>query len=62
MSVRLIHVLSENWTLTDPRDLRALVRVAQEAEDAGFDAVMISEHVVLGRGADAGGPVANPRD
>ena len=60
--VRLVHVLSENWTLTDPRDLRALVRLAQEAEDAGFDGVMLSEHVVLGRGADAGGLMANPRD
>jgi len=61
-SIRLVHVLSENWTLTPPRDLRALVRMAQEAEDAGFDAVMISEHVVLGRGADANGPMPNPRD
>jgi probable F420-dependent oxidoreductase len=60
--VRLVHVLSENWTLTPPRDLRALVRMAQEAEDAGFDAVMVSEHVVLGRGADAAGPMPNPRD
>jgi probable F420-dependent oxidoreductase len=60
--VRLVHVLSENWTLTPPRDLRALVRMAQEAEDAGFDAVMVSEHVVLGPGADAGGLMPNPRD
>jgi len=60
--VRLVHVLSENWTLTPPRDLRALVRMAQEAEDAGFDAVMLSEHVVLGPVADADGPMANPRD
>jgi len=60
--VRLVHVLSENWTLTPSRDLRALVRMAQEAEDAGFDAVMVSEHVVLGRGADANGRMPNPRD
>ena len=60
--IRLVHVLSENWTLTPPRDLRALVRMAQEAEDAGFDAVMVSEHVVLGPGADAGGLMPNPRD
>ena len=59
---RLVHVLSENWTLTPPRDLRALVRMAQEAEDAGFDAVMVSEHVVLGPGADADGPMPNARD
>ena len=60
--IRLVHILSENWTLTPPRDLRALVRMAQEAEDAGFDAVMLSEHVVLGRAADADGAMANPRD
>jgi probable F420-dependent oxidoreductase len=60
--VRLIHVLSENWTLTPPRDLGALVRMAREAEDAGFDAVMVSEHVVLGRGADADGLMPNPRE
>jgi alkanesulfonate monooxygenase SsuD/methylene tetrahydromethanopterin reductase-like flavin-dependent oxidoreductase (luciferase family) len=41
-------ILSENWTMTSGRDLPALVRWAREAEDAGFDAVMISEHVVLG--------------
>ena len=60
--IRLVHVLSENWTLTPQRDLRALVRMAQEAEDAGFDAVMVSEHVVLGPGADTGGLMPNPRD
>lgn len=59
---RLVLVLSENWTLTSPRDLPALVRFAVEAEDAGFDAVMVSEHVVLGRGADARGLPANPRE
>ncbi|HLI60738.1 MAG TPA: TIGR03619 family F420-dependent LLM class oxidoreductase [Solirubrobacteraceae bacterium] len=60
--VRLVLVLSENWTLVAPGDLRALVRMAQEAEAAGFDGVMISEHVVLGAGADAGGLMANPRE
>jgi probable F420-dependent oxidoreductase len=59
---RLILVLSENWTLTPPRDLRALVRMAIEAEAAGFDAVMLSEHVVLGPSADADGRMANPRE
>ena len=59
---RLILVLSENWTLTPPRDLRALVRMAVEAEDAGFDAVMLSEHVVLGPSADANGRMPNPRE
>ena len=59
---RLILVLSENWTLTPPRDLPALVRFAREAEDAGFDGVMVSEHIVLGAGADAEGVPANPRE
>ncbi|MGW0661110.1 TIGR03619 family F420-dependent LLM class oxidoreductase [Streptodolium elevatio] len=59
---RLVLVLSENWTLTDPRDLRGLVDIAREAEDAGFDAVMVSEHIVLGKGADANGLMANPRE
>jgi probable F420-dependent oxidoreductase len=59
---KLVLVLSENWTLTPPRDLRSLVRMAVEAEDAGFDAVMLSEHIVLGPGADANGLMANPRE
>jgi probable F420-dependent oxidoreductase len=58
---RLILVLSENWTLTPPQDLRALVGMAVEAEAAGFDAVMLSEHVVLGPSADADARMANPR-
>jgi probable F420-dependent oxidoreductase len=59
---KLVLVLSENWTLTPPRDLRALVRMAVEAEDAGIDAVMVSEHIVLGPGADEKGTMANPRE
>jgi probable F420-dependent oxidoreductase len=59
---RLVLVLSENWTLIAPRDLRALIRLAREAEDAGIDGVMLSEHVVLGPAAGAAGRMANPRD
>jgi probable F420-dependent oxidoreductase len=59
---RLVLILSENWTLTPARDLRALVRMATEAEAAGFDAVMVSEHVALGPGADAQGLPENARD
>ena len=59
---RLVLVLSENWTLTPPRDLRGLVEMAVVAEDAGFDAVMVSEHIVLGASAGAGGIMGNPRD
>ena len=59
---KLILILSENWTMTSARDLPSLVRFSVEAEEAGFDAVMVSEHVVLGPGADADGLPANPRD
>src|SRR6195256_806900 len=59
---RLVLVLSEHWTLPPPRDLRALVRMAVEAEAAGVDAVMLSEHVVLGPASGAGGLMGNPRD
>ena len=62
LTPRLVLVLSENWTLTPPRDLRALVEMAVVAEDAGFDAVMVSEHIVLGPSAGANGIMGNPRD
>jgi probable F420-dependent oxidoreductase len=61
-SARLILVLSENWTMASPRDLPALVRMARDAEDAGFDGVMVSEHVVLTGGSDASGLPKNPRE
>jgi probable F420-dependent oxidoreductase len=48
--------------MSSPRDLRALVRVAQDAEDAGIDGVMLSEHIVLGPSAGELGRPANPRD
>jgi len=59
---RIVLVLSENWTLVSPRDLRALVRIAVEAEEAGIDTVMLSEHVVMGPSAGAAGIMGNPRD
>jgi probable F420-dependent oxidoreductase len=59
---RIVLVLSENWTLVSPRDLPGLVRVALQAEAAGVDTVMLSEHVVLGRDSSASGVMANPRD
>jgi probable F420-dependent oxidoreductase len=62
MSPKLVLILSENWTMLDPRDLPGLVRLAVDAEGAGFDGVMVSEHVVLGPGADAAGLPENPRD
>jgi probable F420-dependent oxidoreductase len=59
---KLILILSENWTMTPARDLRSLLRVAVEAEGAGFDAVMVSEHIVLGPDAGSQGLPENPRD
>jgi probable F420-dependent oxidoreductase len=59
---RMVSVLTENWTMTDPRDIRGIVRMAQEAEDAGFDMVMVSDHVLLGPAAGSQGRMANPRD
>jgi probable F420-dependent oxidoreductase len=59
---RLVLILSENHTLVPALDLRGQVRMATEAEAAGFDAAMVSEHVVLGPGADADGIPENPRD
>jgi probable F420-dependent oxidoreductase len=60
--MKLILILSENWTIFDARDVRAQVRMAVEAEDAGFDGVMVSEHVVLGPSSNERGLPANPRD
>lgn len=62
MTPKLLLVLSENWTMTGPRDLRALLRIAAEAEQAGIDGVMLSEHIVLGPAAGAAGVMANPRE
>jgi probable F420-dependent oxidoreductase len=59
---RIVLVLSENWTLVSPRDLPGLVRMAVQAEAAGVDTVMLSEHVVLGRDSSASGVMTNPRD
>ncbi len=59
---RMLLILSENWTLTSGRDLGDLITWARIAEDTGFDAVMISEHVVLGPDASANGVMGNPRD
>jgi probable F420-dependent oxidoreductase len=58
---RMLMILSENWTLAAGRNLAELVRWAQIAEDAGFDSVMISEHIVLGPDASDKGVMANPR-
>ncbi len=58
---RMLLILTENTTMSSGGDLPTLVRWAREAEDAGFDAVMASEHIVLGRDAGAAGVMDNPR-
>jgi len=62
MTPRLLLVLSENYTMRPRPDVRDLVTFAVEAERAGIDGVMISEHIVLGPSADAAGRPANPRE
>jgi probable F420-dependent oxidoreductase len=59
---RIVLVLTENWTIVDPRRPDQLMEMARIAEDSGIDAVMLSEHVVLGPSAGASGVMGNPRD
>jgi alkanesulfonate monooxygenase SsuD/methylene tetrahydromethanopterin reductase-like flavin-dependent oxidoreductase (luciferase family) len=59
---RLLLVLTENQTIVDPRDLDGLVQLAVDAEAAGVDGVMMSEHIVLGPSAGAEGVMRNERD
>ena len=54
-------ILTENHTLVPPGDLRGLVDMAVQAERAGVDAVMLSEHVCLGPDSGALGRPHNPR-
>ena len=58
---RMLMILTENGTTTGGDHLPTLLRWAREAEDAGFDAVMASEHIVMGPDAGAAGRMANPR-
>lgn len=62
MAMKTILLLTENWDLFDPRDLSGLIDAARIAEEAGIDAVMVSEHIVLGPSAGAGTPKRNPRE
>lgn len=54
-------ILSENWTMCDARNTSDLVDWAVMAEEAGVDAVMLSEHIVLGPSAGNVGRMSNPR-
>ena len=57
----MLMILSENTTMSGGSHLPTLVRWAREAEDAGFDAVMASEHIVMGPDAGVNGIMGNPR-
>ena len=57
----MLMILTENHTLVDPHDLHGLVDLAVVAEESGFDAVMLSEHLALGSSASSLGEPANPR-
>ncbi|CAN5352811.1 hypothetical protein BH09ACT10_BH09ACT10_20120 [soil metagenome] len=59
---KLFLILSETWTMTDPRELRRFVSYAAEAEQAGFDGVMVGEHVVMGPNSAFKGEPNNPRE
>ena len=59
---KLMLLMSENWTMTDPRDLRGLVDLAVVAEAAGIDGIMIGEHIAMGPSAGINGAPENPRD
>ena len=52
MNPKMIDVLSENWTLVNPRDLNRIVRMAQEAEDAGLGCE-VSPHPTTASAASA---------
>ena len=58
---RIVLILTENWTMRPAPDVADLETFAIEAERAGLDAVMVSEHVVLGPSAAAPGSRPTPR-
>lgn len=62
MPPRILLILTENHTMRPWPDVADLVAFAVEAERAGLDGVMVSEHVVLGPSACSAGLPANPRD
>jgi len=62
MPPRILLILTENHTMRPQPDVADLVTFAVEAERAGLDGVMVSEHVALGPSAGAAGLPGNPRD
>ncbi len=59
---KALMILTELETLVPRNDLGAIVDLAVVAEEEGFDAVMLSEHVALGPSANALGVPTNPRE
>jgi alkanesulfonate monooxygenase SsuD/methylene tetrahydromethanopterin reductase-like flavin-dependent oxidoreductase (luciferase family) len=60
--IRLVLVMTEQDTLVPPRELTSLVDLCVQAEEAGVDCVMMSEHILLGPTAGSQGRMTNPRD
>jgi alkanesulfonate monooxygenase SsuD/methylene tetrahydromethanopterin reductase-like flavin-dependent oxidoreductase (luciferase family) len=60
--VRIVLILTENWTIRPTPDVADLVRFTVAAERAGLDAVMVSEHIALGPSSAEAGLPAGPRD
>ena len=60
--IRLLMVLTENDAIVDSRDLGGHIQLAVEAEAAGINDVMLSEHVLLGPDSGAAGEMTNSRD
>ncbi len=61
-SPKALMILTELETLVPRNDLGAIVDLAVVAENEGFDAVMLSEHVALGPSANVLGQPTNPRE
>jgi probable F420-dependent oxidoreductase len=55
-------ILSELDTLIRPEEERLLLRFAQQAEDAGYEGIHVSDHVVMGPNSNRNGEPENPRD
>lgn len=59
---RIVVMLSEVWTMIEPRNLAELVALAAETERAGVGGILIGEHVIMGPSAAENGLPENPRD
>lgn len=60
--IKLVLIVTENQTMQPTPNVSDIVEIGVIAERAGFDAVMASEHVVMGPSANELGLPSNPRD